>query len=1207
MKIIKLVLIVIAIYLLIPEEAYSQQRVTTRGTSTFRKVGIHRGNQVRTIFSNYGVIAQPGDQGPRGSWKYDANGYVGDVSPLVGIHLPVKDYDMNDTLNSKDTIHSVIITPVSRPGGGDYAPGGAFWGFEPIPGFANPSLNELAKGVAMSHQPETWPPAWPDFPTWTYSGEPIIIDGKDMTPSVDWNGYFGRGQINADQESYFWMDDNPDEKMFQRHGFIPDSMDQLRRGHALQVSIRGLQWSNFLAQNVLFWLYNIKNDGTSTYDQAVFGTLVGTYVGAEGDEWNDDASFFDVRESITYTFDIEPGYGGRGYIRPTANAKWQPNPSQVGYIAYAFLESPGNGIDGVDNDADNQKFSGDAKFFKTEDFNSKTIKPNDKLVLIDKSTFQRTLFTMPNDTVTVTSMGVKFFLNPNVTKLNEGDIDPTGAVNKNAFDGIDNDLDGLIDENYIIHYRQYKKSPAGIVLIDTLNPVQYKDFAGNIGSGDIMLDESRDDGIDNDGDWNPLTDDVGLDGKPNTGDQGEGDGLPTSGFQLNPVTGRLEDTQFPGEPNIDKTDVDESDQLGLTSFQYFVPANDVKMNDDEDMWRRLNPGYFDVPASVVGNVATRGEDGDFMYGSGYFPLLPGKTERFSLALAYGEDLKGVIKTKQIAQLIYNANYNFPQPPDKPTLKLVAGDKKVTLYWDTKAENSIDPTTKEKDFEGYKIYKGTDPDFTDVQLISDASGQIVFLKPYQQFDLVNGISGLFISSPGLYELTNGAPFNLGSDNGVVNSFVDNEVINGRTYYYAVVAYDRGITDKDIYPSENTRYISKDVTGKISTDKNTGFAIPNAPVLGYVPPESGKKLDRAKGGSTVTPYFEVVDPTAVKTTTYIVTFTDSVSKGVEIGYAYTVKDSLSGQILIDQSRKLSGSNGEIFDGVRLSIDASYQNPDSVKPNPSISGWRINNQTQPDTRFLKYSVIQWVDTVYNNVIGDKPAKDYAFVFSNDYKDSSNDLSGLFNFQLPVNKKLNFKIYDVTEAANPKQVKFLFYEDPAAPKQDTLSADDILVLSNEDGTKISWQVIFSDTGVYIPKGGDTLKLGFFRPLSAADKFIFNTTAAGYNSGAAKDSLTKVRAVPNPYVVSNVFESPLPPTVRGRGERIINFINVPPNAKIHLYTSSGNHIRTLEHDGDINNGSVIWDLKTKEGLDVAFGVYFYVVEADGISDKKYGKLAIIK
>ncbi len=53
---------------------------------------MHRGNQVRTVFSNYGVIAQPGTEGPRGAWKYDANGYVGDVSPVVGIRLPIRDY-----------------------------------------------------------------------------------------------------------------------------------------------------------------------------------------------------------------------------------------------------------------------------------------------------------------------------------------------------------------------------------------------------------------------------------------------------------------------------------------------------------------------------------------------------------------------------------------------------------------------------------------------------------------------------------------------------------------------------------------------------------------------------------------------------------------------------------------------------------------------------------------------------------------------------------------------------------------------------------------------------------------------------------------------------------------------------------------------------------------------------------------------------------
>ena len=40
--------------------------------------------------------------------------------------------------------------------------------------------------------------------------------------------------------------------------------------------------------------------------------------------------------------------------------------------------------------------------------------------------------------------------------------------------------------------------------------------------------------------------------KPETGDIGEGDGIPTM-----------------GEPNFDRTDVDESDQIGLNKFSIF--------------------------------------------------------------------------------------------------------------------------------------------------------------------------------------------------------------------------------------------------------------------------------------------------------------------------------------------------------------------------------------------------------------------------------------------------------------------------------------------------------------------------------------------------------------------------------------------------------------------------------------------------------------
>ena len=312
-----------------------------------------------------------------------------------------------------------------------------------------------------------------------------------------------------------------------------------------------------------------------------FGSLVGSYVGVEAPEYNDDASFFDVRESIVYTWDFDH------YISPAANPQWLPNPSAVGYILYAFLESPGNPYDGVDNDADNKNFEINAPFFEESDFSPKTINSGDKIILIDKITFERTEFTVPADTITVYSMGVPFFINPGTTQLVEGNYDfSTGTLNINSIDGIDNDLDGVIDENYQVHYRQYKKSEAGVVLVDTLAPVQYFDYLANTGLNDPMIDEARDDLIDNDNDWSRdvitgeyiyddnghLIDDVGADGKPGTGDMGEYDGVPT-----------------PGEPNFDQTDVDESDQLGLTSFQYFVPAGDITMSDDEDMWRRLKP------------------------------------------------------------------------------------------------------------------------------------------------------------------------------------------------------------------------------------------------------------------------------------------------------------------------------------------------------------------------------------------------------------------------------------------------------------------------------------------------------------------------------------------------------------------------------------------------------------------------------------------
>ncbi len=76
---------------------------------------------------------------------------------------------------------------------------------------------------------------------------------------------------------------------------------------------------------------------------------------------------------------------------------------------------------------------------------------------------------------------------------------------------------------------------------------------------------------------------------------------------------------------------------------------------------------------------------------------------------------------QTVQQIYNANYQFAVPPPMPTLTAEAGDGYVRLSWDDVAERGVDPVTDENDFEGYRIYRSTDPEFHDPRVIITGTG------------------------------------------------------------------------------------------------------------------------------------------------------------------------------------------------------------------------------------------------------------------------------------------------------------------------------------------------------------------------------------------------------------------------------------------------------------------------------------------------------
>jgi hypothetical protein len=61
----------------------------------------------------------------------------------------------------------------------------------------------------------------------------------------------------------------------------------------------------------------------------------------------------------------------------------------------------------------------------------------------------------------------------------------------------------------------------------------------------------------------------------------------------------------------------------------------------------------------------------------------------------------------------------------------------------------------------------------------------------------------------------------------------------------------------------------------------------------------------------------------------------------------------------------------------------------------------------------------------------------------------------------------------------------------------------------------------------------------------------------------------------------------------------------VRIYTVRGELVQTLVHDGS-NAGIVAWNLRTKDNLDVAPGLYIYHVDAAEAGTAK-GKFAIIK
>lgn len=1124
------------------------------------------GNKIKTVVFNYGSITKPNYLGNIADLVWQGLGYGFEFGPLAaGEVLVPKTGGGFDTLQIVSDSH-VLTTQ------GDYSPDGTLkWGWLPKSGYADPKSTEIARLNALDNDGDGKPDSWPE--RWYLPGA-----GKYV-----WPAFLGDQATAPDEEVYYVVDDYTNAE-FPYYPFLSDST---KRGLGLDMEVRLVQFNNPLAEDILFLLYQVTNASDLPLNRVYFGMHGDPHIGGPSN-YSDDRAYFippsgiladpyPVRaRSMVYGWDDDmKGDGGKA----------------CGYFGWKFLESPTNSTDGEDNDDD-------------------------------------------------------------------------GYTDESPFNSAGNYIDGI-----------------GIPLTFGITDVtKYTKVYG--------APKPRFTGDEN-GDWNPARDDIGIDGigpdSPNYpgADYGEADGVPSQAWYLDVNDNNKYDVGEPisdekligykwagSEPHFGLRDVMESDQIGLSSFHAATYTNSMPNvpKNDPLMWEWLSSDTIDANQELLNNPG----DNVFNFGTGPLVLKQGETQRFSMCILFGDNLNDLVLNAETSTRILEANYQFAQPPIKPIVKVVPGDGKVTLYWDTRSEESVDPLTTKKDFQGYKIYRSRDYTFQDVYTITDGNGvpflgQALFdpnTGKRAQWDLIDSLSGYHP-----VEYTGRAvKYYLGDNTGLVHSYVDSTVKNGITYYYAVVAYDGGSLEvgKELPPTECQSTIQVDpITGKLKFDVNTAEVTPGPIAKGTeyaLAGINGLALPIGSTNSTGKIQIKIFDNLKVEDRIFNVSFSDSVTYSIKdstgIIEKVVTKDTVfvtisktnvvpgtfelydaannlvnpNVYVINNESGKLRGKlHGDL--GTNQEYTAKYKYYPVYKSklingedgNPSFDGMRayVYNDSlvidQDGSKFTTNPKINVRDTIYfwGATIGQRTR------YRADWEIRFNDLDTIQvitttdttwqwkfvgdtarSITSPTVKvvKCPFTIWNVTEN---KPATYII-EDKGVKNKWEWGERIIIQPQGETAFRTSYDVVLSRPTASIPvypKSGDIYLVRTLKPFKGNDEFVFSTKAAEFKTDKAKEYLSNIYVVPNPYVGYSPSENP-GRLADLRGEKNIQFRNLPPKCTIRIYTITGELVQTIQKDDRTSMAS--WDLLTFEGQRIAYGVYIYHIEVPEVGEK-IGRIAVIK
>ena len=587
-------------------------------------------------------------------------------------------------------------------------------------------------------------------------------------------------------------------------------------------------------------------------------------------------------------------------------------------------------------------------------------------------------------------------------------------------------------------------------------------------------------------------------------------------------------------------------------------------------------------------------------------------------------------TDKFVQETFDSNFDVPQPPSNPNVRVDPDNRAITLDWGWDAaaidatEEGVKPPYR---FEGYNVYQ-----------FASRDGDLTTAERVATYDLKNGISTLLSLQ---VEDEAGAqvmlPTQLGSDSGlswhvtITDDLIDGgKLINGKKYYFGVSAYAVHSNPDAVDNNKESVSVVMEV-------------IPQVPTPGYRQAHklnASLDIQQVQGTGTGFVTAGVVAPSLVPNARWTVTFNDD----------HTWNLLKNGAPVLSSQTNLSRDDSAytVVDGILTKVGVgsfapeapvTYAEAEQIAGDGDLdlwgdgllfgmgTGWNIefwDGGTEEWGRLIRDVELRFtgVDSdgdgsidsggqmgTLAGVSGGTGERD---IDAHPYRPADAPATGSFLQRAP------FEVWDVEDPANPRQINVAWFDRGADGSRDDGSVeyhkthnmpgrDYITVIdTNYDPNKIhelddadaTWSFFFRQGGASTWSTGDVFRVTYANPIvPGTDEFEFVTTAEAFTDEMADDDIDLINVFPNPYLAINEAET-------NPYEHFVTFSHLPEaGAMIRIFDLAGVLVRTLEADG--TQQYLEWDLENHNGLPVASGLYIAHISLPR-GQEKILKLAIV-